>query len=134
MPIAAKSSSRGSSGKIRLSRKVLISPEEGQQTIHFPTAQVRTQLKLDPKNLEIVRNAMLLDVTHKDASGRIDGTGHRAAVDGMQVCGKTGTAQVMEGRKLKEYMPGTMPLSPTAGTSPQSPTGSSVPAHTTVHR
>ena len=36
--------------------------------------------------------------------GRIDGTGHRAAVDGMQVCGKTGTAQVMEGRKLKEYI------------------------------
>ena len=79
-------------------------PDSGGEVLHFPSGQIRAQLDLQPKNLEIVRHAMLLDVIHKDASGRFDGTGRHAAVTGMQVCGKTGTAQVMEGRRLKEYI------------------------------
>lgn len=84
-----------------------IEPQEAgmnADVIRFPSGQIRTQLRLNPKNLEIVQHAMLLDVVHKDPAGRLDGTGRRAAVEGMQVCGKTGTAQVMEGRKLKEYI------------------------------
>jgi penicillin-binding protein 2 len=79
-------------------------PAAGGETVRFPSGQIRTDLKLNPRNLEVVRNAMLLDVTHRDEKGRLDGSGRRAAVEGMQVCGKTGTAQVMEGNKLKEYI------------------------------
>jgi penicillin-binding protein 2 len=84
-----------------------IEPQEfdgSEGVIQFPSGQIRGELRVSPENLQLVRNAMLLDVVHRDASGRLDGTGRRAAVEGMQVCGKTGTAQVMEGRTLKEYI------------------------------
>jgi penicillin-binding protein 2 len=79
-------------------------PYSGEDPICFPSGQIRTQLQLEPKHLELVRHAMELDVTHRDAAGRLDGTGRRAAVEGLQICGKTGTAQVKQGNELKGYI------------------------------
>ena len=53
---------------------------------------MRDELGVKQRNLEILREAMLADV---EDSG---GTGTRAAVPGIRICGKTGTAQVTNKR------------------------------------
>jgi penicillin-binding protein 2 len=73
-------------------------PEAAGHAVRFAPGQVRRDLGVSRANLEVVRTAMLLDVQQRD------GTGRSAAVDGLSICGKTGTAQVMEGRSLKEYV------------------------------
>ncbi len=81
-----------------------IEPPDGGVPIRFVPGQIQRHLNLNPENLAIVRNAMMLDVEHQDERGRFDGTGRRAAIAEMRVCGKTGTAQVMEGNKVKSYV------------------------------
>jgi penicillin-binding protein 2 len=54
-----------------------------------PSGQVHDELQVKPRTLQIVRDAMLADVEG-------DGTGTKARVEGLRICGKTGTAQVMD--------------------------------------
>jgi penicillin-binding protein 2 len=58
----------------------------------FPAGLVRDYLNVHPRNLQIVRRAMLEDVENNEGSGT------KAAVEGLQICGKTGTAQVQDER------------------------------------
>jgi penicillin-binding protein 2 len=61
----------------------------GRVITNFPAGLVRDQLAIHPRTLAILREAMLADVMDKDG-----GTGTAAAVPGLKICGKTGTAQV----------------------------------------
>jgi penicillin-binding protein 2 len=83
-------------GKVMWPRLVArIEPQSSgsdNETIEFAAGRVRDELGVQPKNLQIIREAMLADVEDPNATGRT------AAVAGMRVCGKTGTAQVTDPR------------------------------------
>ncbi len=70
------------------------SPDDvaGQVLTNFPAGVVRNRLTVQPRNLRILRDAMRDDVAS------IEGTGRKAAVPGLTVCAKTGTAQRQDER------------------------------------
>jgi penicillin-binding protein 2 len=68
--------------------------EEPTATVAYPAGQVRGELGVRPQNLEIIRQIMRADV------GDPEGTGREAEVPGLNVCGKTGTAEVTQGRTI----------------------------------
>ena len=61
----------------------------GMSPIVFEKGRVRDELGVRPENLKIVRDAMLEETQE-------GGTGRLVAVPGLDICGKTGTAQVMD--------------------------------------
>jgi penicillin-binding protein 2 len=63
-------------------------PYSDQPAEDFPSGRVRDHLNLKKRTLDLVRDAM-----HADVSDAAEGTGHRAFVQGMEICAKTGTAQ-----------------------------------------
>jgi penicillin-binding protein 2 len=65
-------------------------PAFGEGATNFPAGVVRDELGVSSRSLQILRDAMLADVQSSE------GTGTAAAVDGLKICGKTGTAQVQD--------------------------------------
>jgi len=81
-------------GKILWPRLVdRIEPQDsasGEAATNFPSGLMRDNLDVHPRSLQILRDAMLADVQSSE------GTGQKAAVDGLQICAKTGTAEVQD--------------------------------------
>ena len=65
-------------------------PTLGVPPTVFPRGQVRDRLGVSARTIKIMHEAMLGDT--EDA----DGTGKKAAVPGIRICAKTGTAQVQD--------------------------------------
>jgi penicillin-binding protein 2 len=61
-------------------------------TTNFPAAQIRDHLGVKPRSMKILHEAMFADVQGNE------GTGRKAAVAGLNICAKTGTAQVQDER------------------------------------
>jgi len=73
-----------------------IEPQDGslgEPVTVMEKGHVRSELGLSSRTLQIIREAMLADVEDKE-----EGTGKAAAVPGLRICAKTGTAQVTDER------------------------------------
>ena len=65
-------------------------PATAGQSVSLPAGRVRDHLGVSEHSMSILKGAMFADV---NADG---GTGHLARIDGMDICAKTGTAQIQD--------------------------------------
>jgi penicillin-binding protein 2 len=63
-------------------------PNSGEAPIVITNGIVRDYLNVSQRSIHVVHEAMLGETTDQE------GTGHNADVPGLQICGKTGTAQI----------------------------------------
>lgn len=97
MQMAVMTCALANGGKVLMPRMVDRLESQGLADIEpptiFPKGQVRDQLGVSKRNLDIVREAMLAET-----EDTMDGTGRHVRVEGLRICGKTGTAERDERR------------------------------------
>lgn len=95
MQVAVLTSALANGGKVLWPRLVdRIEPHDpstGEPAVVFAAGRVRDQLGVSARSMKILHEAMLADT--EDA---VEGSGRRAAVEGLRICGKTGTAQIQD--------------------------------------
>ena len=94
MQVAVLTAAVANGGKVLwprlVDRTVAQDPVSDQTAVVFPSGQVRDHLGVSARSLGIVHDAMVRDTEDPD------GTGKEAAVPGLRICGKTGTAQIQD--------------------------------------
>jgi penicillin-binding protein 2 len=98
LQIAVMISAMANGGNVLWPRIVarIESPDGSGQPQVFPEGRVRDTLGVSQGSLRIVHEAMLADVESAE------GTGHAAAVPGLRIAGKTGTAEVERGGHIEK--------------------------------
>lgn len=102
LQMAVMTSAVANGGKVFWPRLVArVEPQDaalGQAAVNYAPGRLRDELGASPRSLQIVREAMLADVEGAE------GTGKEAAVAGLRIGGKTGTAEVTEGTKVVDQI------------------------------
>lgn len=95
LQMAVMTSALANGGKVLWPRLVdrLAAPDPTSLTapIVFPNRRIRDHLGVSQRSLTIVREAMLAETEDP-----VEGTGRHVRVDGLRICGKTGTAERTE--------------------------------------
>src|SRR5688572_27052661 len=102
LQMAVMTSAIANGGKVFWPRLVArVDPQDasvGPPPVNYPSGRVRSELGVSQRTLNIIREAMLADV--EDPAG----SGNDAAVAGLHIGGKTGTAEVTEGVKVVDHI------------------------------